>query len=172
MSVMMGSGEPLAKPVPASARKPFCSALPLSAKLLRLAPPGQFTRYMIVGLWNVGFGYAAYAFFTAIVSPHIPHGYLAGSLLASLVSITVAFFWYKWFVFKTRGNYWREWIRAVSVYSTVVALGLILLPPTVFLVTQVTGNPKSAPYIAGALLTVLNAGICFFGHKKISFRVA
>jgi putative flippase GtrA len=164
MSITMDTGEPPAK-------NPRWSAFPYGEKLVSRAPPGQFVRYLIVGLWNVGFGYAAYAFFTAIVSPHIPYGYLAASLLASLVSITVAFLWYKWFVFKTRGNYWREWVRALTVYSTVVALGLILLPPAVLLVSRVTGNPKNAPYIAGALLTGVNAIISFLGHKKLSFRV-
>jgi putative flippase GtrA len=171
MSVMMEAREPVAKPVSTFTKKPFWCAFPLGAKLVRHAPPGQLTRYLMVGLWNIGFGYAAYAFFTAIIGPHIPHAYLAASLIASLVSITVAFLWYKWFVFKTRGNYWREWTRALTVYSTVVALGLILLPPTVFLVSRVTRNPKSAPYIAGALLTVVNAVVSFLGHKKISFRV-
>jgi len=40
----------------------------------------------------------------------------------------------------------------------------------VLLVSRATGNPRTAPYIAGALLTSLNVFISFFGHRKFSFR--
>jgi putative flippase GtrA len=82
----------------------------------------------------------------------------------------VAFLGYKWFVFKTKGNYLREWIRCVMVYAGGILIGTVLLLPAKVLVQRVTGNPKTAPYIAGALLMGVNVLISFFGHKKISFR--
>jgi putative flippase GtrA len=82
----------------------------------------------------------------------------------------VSFLGYKWFVFKTRGHYWREWTRCVLVYSGAIVIGLILLPPTVWLVTQVTDDPRSAPYIAGGLLLGLQVIWSFFGHKTFSFH--
>jgi putative flippase GtrA len=106
----------------------------------------------------------------ALLSPHIPYSYLAASLLSALLNITVAFLGYKWFVFKTKGNYLREWGRCVVVYSGVIVLGLVLLPPLVFIVSHVTGKPNTAPYIAGALLMGISVLISFFGHKHISFR--
>jgi putative flippase GtrA len=96
--------------------------------------------------------------------------YLAASLRSSLINITVSYLGYKWFVFKTRGHYWREWRRCVLVYSGGIALGLILLPPTVWLVTHVTGNPRMAPYLAGALLLGFQVILSFIGHKTFSFR--
>jgi thiol:disulfide interchange protein len=58
----------------------------------------------------------------------------------------------------------------VLVYSGGIALGLILLPPTVWLVTHVTGNPRMAPYLAGALLLGFQVILSFIGHKTFSFR--
>ena len=41
--------------------------------------------------------------------------------LANLIAITVAFLGYKWFVFRTRGNYLVEWIRCFGVYGSSMA---------------------------------------------------
>ncbi len=135
-------------------------------------PPGQLFRYLLVGFVNTAFAYGSFALFTAFLDKYIPASYMAGSLLSSLLNITVSFLNYKWFVFKTKGNYLREWFRCLMVYSGSIVLGLILLPPTVLLVTHATDDPKSAPYIAGALLTVFNVIISFVGHKNFSFRNA
>ena len=134
------------------------------------APPGQLGRYLAVGVWNTVFGYGVYAALTAWLDRYVPASYLAASLLSSLINITVSYLGYKWFVFKTRGHYWREWTRCVLVYSGGIALGLILLPPTVWLVTHVTGNPRMAPYLAGALLLGFQVILSFIGNKTYSFR--
>lgn len=133
-------------------------------------PTSQLLRYLVVGFGNTVFAYGSYALFTAILSEYMPASYLAGSLLSSLLNITVSFLNYKWFVFKTKGNYIREWLKCLVVYSSSIILGLLLLPPLVFLMTYLTQNPKSAPYIAGALLTGFNVIISFVGHKNFSFR--
>lgn len=133
-------------------------------------PPGQLLRYLIVGLGNTVFAYGAFAIFTAVLDQYMPSSYLAGSLMSSLLTITVSFLNYKWFVFKTKGNYLREWFKCLMVYSSAIVMGLALLPPTVLLVNNVTGNPVAAPYIAGALVMGFNVIISFIGHKEFSFR--
>jgi putative flippase GtrA len=127
-------------------------------------------RYLLVGLWNTAFGYAAFALFTKLLDRLVPHSYLAGSVLSNLLSITVAFLGYKWFVFKTKGNYLKEWCRCVGVYSGAIVLGLVLLPVLVFTIRHQFGYQHEAPYIAGALLTGITVIFSFFGHKHISFR--
>lgn len=141
----------------------------LLARLTRHIPPGQFGRYLVVGLWNTAFGYGTFALFTALLDRHMPASYMAGGLLSSLLNITVSFLGYKWFVFRTKGNYLGEWARCLVVYSGAIALGLALLPPTVFLVSWLTGDSQTAPYIAGALLLGLQVVVGFFGHRKYSF---
>jgi putative flippase GtrA len=140
------------------------------ATLTKHIPPGQLGRYLVVGMWNTAFGYGTFALFTAILEPYMPASYMAASLLSSLLNITVSFLGYKWFVFKTKGNYLREWSRCLMVYSGAILLGLALLPPTVFLVSRLTGNPRAAPYIAGALLLGMQVILGFLGHKEFSFK--
>jgi putative flippase GtrA len=134
-------------------------------------PPGQFARYLLVGVWNTAFGYGTYAALTAILNPHFRYGYVLASLLSSLLSITVAFLGYKWFVFKTRGHYLREWARCVAVYASGILLGLAILPSLVYGL-QRSGLSRGAPYVAGALLTGVTAIYNFLGHKRFSFRPA
>jgi len=147
----------------------------LRSLLLALAkhiPPGQLGRYLLVGTWNAIFCYGTFALFTALLDRHIPASYMAASLVSSVLNITVSFLGYKWFVFKTRGNYLKEWARCLVVYSGGILLGLVLLPPTVFLVKYLTGNPRAAPYIAGVILLGMQVVLSFLGHKRFSFTPA
>jgi putative flippase GtrA len=139
-------------------------------KITSHIPPGQFGRYLLVGAWNTLFGYGSFAFFTAILSPMIPHSYVAASVISSLLNISVSFFGYKWFVFKTKGNYLREWIRCVGVYSGGILFGVLALPVLVMVIRRNTRFFTEAPYIAGALLTAFMVVYSFLGHKKFSFR--
>ncbi len=146
------------------------SARRWSTKLTRHIPPGQFGRYLLVGTWNTLFGYGTFALLTAVLNPIVPYSYLLASLLSSLLNITVAYLGYKLFVFKTKGNYLREWMRCVAVYGSGIILGLIALPVLVFLIRRNTRFEAQAPYIAGALLTAFMVVYSFVGHKRFSFR--
>jgi putative flippase GtrA len=133
-------------------------------------PPGQFFRYVLVGIWNTGFGYALFVIFTYLLSRRWPqYGYIPASLLSSVFSITVAFFGYKLYVFKTKGNYLAEWLRCVAVYGSSIAIGLAILPCVVFLIRHATTIDTKAPYLAAAVMTGFNAIYNFIGHKKFSF---
>src|SRR5579862_8160651 len=98
------------------------------APLTRHIPPGQFGRYLLVGAWNTLFGYGSFAFFTAILSPLIPHSYIAACVISSLLNISVSYLGYKWFVFKTKGHYLREWVRCVGIYSGGILFSVVALP--------------------------------------------
>ncbi|MBF8254932.1 MAG: GtrA family protein [Deltaproteobacteria bacterium] len=143
---------------------------PFFDRLTRHIPPGQFGRYLVIGIWNTAFGYGTFVLFTALLDRYMPASYMAASLLSSLLNITVSFLGYKWFVFKTKGSYLQEWVRCVTVYSGSIVLGLALLPPAVFLVSYLTGNPGTAPYIAGALVLGVQGVLSFLGHRSFSFK--
>ena len=140
------------------------------ARFTRHIPPGQFGRYLVVGVWNTLFGYGSFAFFTAILSPKIPNSYIAACVISSVLNISVSYLGYKFFVFKTKGNYLREWIRCVGVYSGGILFGVLSLPVLVVLIRRNTRFISEAPYIAGAILTAFTVVYSFFGHKKFSFR--
>ena len=101
-------------------------------------PPGQFGRYLFVGLVNTVFGYGSYAGLTALFTPHIPFAYIVASLISSFTNITFAFLNYKWFIFKTKGNYLRDSSRCLVVYGSAMMAGTAVLPITVFLVRNLT----------------------------------
>ena len=140
------------------------------ADLIRHIPRRQFVRYLLVGLWNTLFGYGTFALLTAVLNPLVPHSYLWASLISSLVNITVAYLGYKWFIFKTKGNYFREWIRCVGVYSGGIVFTLFALPAVVLLIRRNGRFFNEAPYIAGAILMVVVVLYSFFAHKNFSFR--
>ncbi len=130
----------------------------------------QFLRYMLVGGFNTVFGYGLFAFFNWSLSRLGSYAYMYASVLGSLTSISVAFLLYKWFVFRTRGNYLVEWIRCLGVYGSSVIITLAGMPILVTILRHRLHNPVQAPYIAGALMTVIIMLFSFFGHKNISFR--
>jgi putative flippase GtrA len=148
------------------------SSSKLSAKIAGHIPPGQFGRYLLVGACNTLFGYGSFVFFTAILTPIVPHGYILASVMSSLLNISVSFLGYKWFVFKTKGNYLREWIRCVGVYSGGILFGVLALPVLVTVIRHNTRFFNQAPYIAGAFLTAFMVLYSFLGHKKFSFKTS
>jgi putative flippase GtrA len=126
-------------------------------------------RYLAVGACNTIFGYGCFALFTLLLTPVLSYGYVAASILANLFSITFAFLGYKWLVFKTKGNYLREWIRCVGIYAGGMILSAAALPLVVGVIRRQPGHDRSAPYIAGAIVLVFSIVFSFFGHRHISF---
>jgi putative flippase GtrA len=127
---------------------------------------------MVVGSCNAVFGYSTYAGLTALFTPHIPYPYMAASVIAFFTNITFSFLNYKWFIFKTKGHYIEEWMRCVTVYSSTMVTGTLILPFVVFAVRHLTPAGASAPYIAGALMMVANFLAGFLGHRNFSFSRA
>src|ERR1039458_2888644 len=126
-------------------------------------------RYLAVGACNTIFGYGCFALFTLLLTPILSYGYVLASLLANLFSITFAFLGYKWFVFKTHGNYLKEWVRCLGVYAGSMILSAAALPFVVGIIRRQPGHDRSAPYIAGAIVLVFSIVFSFFGHRHISF---
>jgi putative flippase GtrA len=145
--------------------------IPWVAQLTNHIPPGQFARYLMVGVWNTLFGYSLYALFTALLMPKLRFGYILASVFSSLISITIAYLGYKFFVFKTHGNYMVEWFRCILVYGSGMLPGLVLLPLVVEGLHYGFKLERSGPYVAGALVMGLTVIYSFFGHKHFSFRV-
>jgi putative flippase GtrA len=130
----------------------------------------QFVRYILVGGFNTVFGYGIFALLNWLTRGLGTYNYLYAAVLGNLIAITVAFLGYKWIVFRTRGNYLVEYIRCFGVYGSSALIGLAGLSILVPILRRNLDHPEQAPYIAGALLTVITVIFSFFGHKNISFR--
>jgi putative flippase GtrA len=136
---------------------------------LNSAPAAQVVRYLAVGAWNTLFGYGIYAFLTYLLTPWIPYAYMLAGLLGSAVAITVAFLSYKLFVFQTRGNFLKEYLRCYVVYGTSTLVNLLLLPVLVGVLNLYIEPRVYVPYIAGAMLTAGTVLASFIGHKQYTF---
>jgi putative flippase GtrA len=130
----------------------------------------QFVRYILVGGFNTVFGYSVFALLNWSFTGFGPYSYMYAAVLANFVAISVAFLGYKWFVFRTRGNYLREWIRCFGVYGSSALIGLVGLPILVPILRPHLRNPVQSSYIAAAMLTVVTVIFSFIGHRNISFR--
>jgi putative flippase GtrA len=173
-------------------------------RLVNLFPPGQFLSYLGVGIFNTLFGYATYAFFFTLFSIVISSGHPAllaplASIVALPFTISVAYFGYKIFVFKTHGNYLAEWLKCFGVYGVGMLPGLIALSGLTRLlqaflnhhqvrldhlaytiashlsghlhafVTHIAQASTLAGYLAGALVQGFTVIASFVGHKKVTF---
>jgi putative flippase GtrA len=94
---------------------------------------------------------------------------MAAAVLNTVVNITVAYLGYKIFVFKTKGNYVREYLRCYLVYGTTILVNLALLPVLVAALDPLIRPQVYAPYIAGAILTAGSVVLSFLGHKRYTF---
>jgi putative flippase GtrA len=130
----------------------------------------QFIRYILVGGFNTFFGYAVFALLNWSMRGLGSYSYMYAAVLANVIAITVAFLGYKWFVFKTRGNYLLEWIRCFAVYGTSMLIGLAGLPILVALLRPRLRNPGLASYLAAAIMTAITVIFSYLGHKNVSFR--
>lgn len=127
----------------------------------RSAGGGEKVRYLIVGIWNTAFSYLSFAALYFLFSPKLH--YLVLLAISNVLSITNAYACYKIFVFKTRGNYLREYFRFYVVYGVALCMNYVVLPICVELLHM-------SPLIAQALLTAFTVASSYLGHKHFSFR--
>jgi len=125
-----------------------------SEEILRVA------RYIIVGGWNTLFGMGVYAVLYELLHAYV--NYLILMIPVNILAITNAYLSYKFFVFKTRGNYIREYLRCYVVYSGSIALGFMLM----YLLVSVFGLH---PILAQCLCVTVSIFCNYVGHKRFSF---
>lgn len=145
------------------------------AALRRRLPTGEVIRFLMVGGCNTLFSYLLYAGFGALFThmfPRLSQVWVADAALvcSTPISITFSFLGFKHFVFKTRGNYLKEWLRCFAVYSGAVPASLIIIAVAtkLFLLTSI--EPKYAKYLAGIVNSAIIASYSYFAHKKFSFK--
>ena len=118
-------------------------------------------RFIVVGVWNTAFAYISLAFFYYLLSDRMH--YLVILAFTAILNITNAYICHKFFVFKTRGNYLKEYFRYYIVYSVPIGMGFIFFPFCIEVL-------KINFYFTQAILTIVTVFISYFGHKHVSFR--
>ncbi len=132
------------------------------ARIVNRLPKGQFVRFLGVGIWNTIFGYLSFAAFLFLFSHLLPQRFLylavvIASLVSTPINITVAYFGYKFLVFRTKGNYLMEWLRCFAVYGVGMLPGLLILS-ALTRVLQTFFHNHRAPVIAALAHAQVLAG--------------
>jgi len=98
-------------------------------------------------------------------------------LLSSFINIAFSFLTYKWFVFKSKGDYLKEYLRSLLVYLPSIAINTMAVAPLSaalsFLDAPIKGLTNihgGSVYLAIILLVTTTFTLSFFGHKHVSFR--
>jgi len=130
----------------------------------------QLVRYLLVGGFNTAFGYGLFALLNWSLTGLGSYSYMYAAFLSNLIAISVAFLGYKWFVFRTRGNYLIEWIRCLGVYGSSMLISLAGLAILVPILRRDLHRPQVASYLAAAIMAIVTVIFSFLGHKNISFR--
>jgi putative flippase GtrA len=119
-------------------------------------------RYLMCGAWNTLFGFAVYAGAYAWLGRTV--NYLFLLIPVNILAITNAFLCYKFFVFKTRGDGWKEYFRCYLVYGWIMILNAVLLYILV-------GWFDLHPVLGNGVCIVITTVISYLSHKRFSFRI-
>lgn len=143
-------------------------------RLFDRIPRGEGLRFLLAGASNTMIGMAN-TFLLTWVFVHLRPDHAAtmtsvAALVAMSINITISFLTYKWFVFHTKGNYWREYSRSFVVYVPSLLLSTFAVGPLAAVLLHWLPRPTLAPYVAQAIIIAVAIIPQFFGHKKITFR--
>jgi|APCry1669192647_1035423.scaffolds.fasta_scaffold00111_21 putative flippase GtrA len=122
----------------------------------------QKFRYLISGVWNTLFGYvlSLILYSTLHSRVHI----IIISVMANVIAITVAFIVYKFFVFKTKGNYLKEYFRMYITYGLSAIIGTLSIW---FLVDKLSMEF----WLSQILITIFLVIFTYIFNQKYTFKV-
>jgi len=121
----------------------------------------QKFKYLVAGLWNTVFGYLIGGGVFTLLQDRL-HIILIG-VLANFASISMAFFTYKKFIFRTHGNWIAEYFRCYAVYGLSALISIFLLWITV-------DKFQMNIWLAQGLVIPLVFIISYFGHNSFTFK--
>jgi putative flippase GtrA len=134
----------------------------------------QSVRFLAIGGANTLFGVAdtfAVLKLLLLLRPDQPKLMATVAMaVSSVVNIGFSFLTYKWFVFQTKGNYLKEYLRSLTIYLPSLALNTFLVAPLAALLHRWTGYDHGSVYLAMSIILTVTIVFSFFGHKHVSFR--
>ena len=122
---------------------------------------GEKIRYLTAGGFNTVLGYSISVGLYSLLHPHL-HIVLI-SLITSVITVTLSFSTYKYFVFKTKDDWMKEYIRSYSVYGVSIVLGIFFI----WILVDLVQIPF---WIAQMAVLILTAFISYVGHKNYTFN--
>ena len=119
-------------------------------------------RFLIAGGVNTLVGLSVYPLLYLLLEP-LGWGYIQVLLLAQVICITFSFISNKYFVFKTKGNFHKEYAKFFLFYALYLALNLLCLP----LLVEKVGI---SPIISQTLFSVAIIVSSYFWHNFFTFK--
>jgi putative flippase GtrA len=125
----------------------------------------QKPRYLLVGAWNTLFGYfcavTLYYYFGNLL------GVIVVGVISNILSISMSFFTYKVMVFRTRGNWLKEYLKAYLVYGLSSLIGILILYIGVDGLNQEFWIVQAFAIVIVTLVTYLSHSRFTFNSKKM-----
>jgi putative flippase GtrA len=120
----------------------------------------KLLKYVLVGIWNTIFGVALY---TAVILIFGEKHYLILSVLTNIIAITQSYLSYKFFVFKTKGSYIKEYLKIYVTYGVSMLISLLGMYVLVDFI-------KISAIYSNLIVTAITLIINFFMHKNFTFK--
>lgn len=122
-------------------------------------------RFLVVGVWNTLFSVALlWALERSI--PHDANSLLQKQLILTLVwviAVTQNFFTFKLLVFRTKGNWLREYGKMYVTYSATFVIQSVLIQ-------LISGRFGVSLFIANIPVIFIVTILSYLGHKYFTFR--
>jgi putative flippase GtrA len=118
-------------------------------------------RYLLVGGYNTAFGYILFVLLLILLKNRVH--YLVVLVISHVISVTNAYLAYKFLVFKTQGEWLREFGKFNIVYLGVLIINLVALPVMVEWLSI-------KPAIGQAWFVLITIIVSYLGHKHFSFK--
>lgn len=84
-------------------------------------------------------------------------------VITNMLTISMSFFTYKLFVFKTTGNWLIEYVRCYVVYGGIALVGMLLI----WIMVDFIEVPF---WIAQALIVMVTVVLSYASHKRFTFK--
>lgn len=133
----------------------------MANRLIQLINNHQTIRYLIVGIYNVGFTYLAFSLLFLIYEKYI--GIQWVYWISAVLGIVNGFFFQKTFVWRVKGSWKKQIAKFVLMNLVVSAINSLAL---FILVTKLMLNP----YITQLLITLVLVICSYFISKLWIFK--
>jgi len=118
-------------------------------------------RYILTGSWNTLFGYSLVVIFYELLSDSLSTFTI--SIVSSIIAILQSFVAYKIFVFKTKGNWFKELLKSYLVYGVATVISAIFLT---ILVDYLLFSIYTSQLIVIGIVVIGS----YYGHKFFTFK--
>lgn len=121
----------------------------------------QSRSYFYVAVWNTIFGYFTSIFVYKLIINF--SNIILVSVIANIISISMSFLMYKIIVFKTSGNWFKEYLKCYIVYGASALISILVL----WIYFE---HFQMNIWVAQALTLLTTLIISYLGHKKFTFK--